>query len=405
MRMLVLDPSIAGASGDMVLSALIDLTGLREVAFEVARAIEARLGCRVEVSVDEATRAGVRATRVEVEAEGRVDRVVEAGLSLCRALGMTSRAEGLVERVLRDLVEAEGRVHGGGHELHELASPDTLIDVVGSIAVMERSGLLEAKVYATPPALGGGTVSLGHAQCRGPAPATLELLRAHRASYLQVGVDEELTTPTGAALILNLAEEVVDLYPPMRVARVGYGAGSRELIRVPNVLRAVEGESMGRLGEDRVVVVETNLDDVTGELVGYLIERLVKAGALDVSVLQGVGRKGRPCLVVKALARPGDHLRVVEELMRESGTLGVRVREESRVVAERRVEEVDVELQGARFKVRVKVSWGPRGELLSVKPEHDDVRRVAEELGAPLRKVYEEALRRAYEELSLRGAP
>ncbi len=401
MKALVFDPSIAGVSGDMVLSALVDLLGLEDQVYRVAEAVKGLEGCRIEVRVTEVRRAGLRAKRVEAEASGHLGgpaKLREALLKVGWKLGLSRRAQELALRILDDLVEAELSVHGSRDlELHELASPDTLLDIAGAVTLLETSGLLDAHIYTTPPALGGGRVNIGHGYVKGPAPATLELLRRHGLKYSQIGVDEELSTPTGVAILANIAEEV-DLLPPLKVEGVGYGAGHRELPGIPNVLRVVKGVEAKALA-DRVAVLETNLDDVPGEVIGFLVDRLMEAGALDVVILQGLGKKGRPQFVVKALAKPEAYEEVLERLVEETGTLGVRVKMEPRVVLPREEVKVDVEVGGVSYEVRFKVSRGLKGELLNIKPEYEDVKRIALRERRPLREVAEEVKRRALSRL------
>lgn len=408
MRVLVIDARIAGVAGDMFLAALIDLLGKTEPLYRVVEAVEVSLNLHGElkVEVSETSRGGLRAKLVKVDVEPRhyslkASEALETTRKVCREAGASEQASRYALKVMEDLAEAEQRVHGteGDVELHQLSSPDTFIDVVGSAILLDEAGFLgQVEVYATPPVLGGGVIKLPHAELRGPAPATLEILRKHRYPFVQTSIDEELTTPTGIAILTNLAEKVVDLYPPMKVERVGYGAGVKELGGIPNVLRMVEG-SAHAISMDRVMVLETGLDDVTGEVVGYLAEKLMKTGALDVYVIPALGKKGRPSFQVKVLAKPEGYLDLVETLMNETGTLGVRVREEPRVIAEREEVELRVEVGGEQQKVKVKVSRDPSGRLLNVKPEFEDLKRIAIEQRRPLREVLEEVKLKTLEKM------
>jgi len=268
---------------------------------------------------------------------------------------------------------------------------DTFIDVVGSALLLDRGGFLEAKVYATPIPLGGGLVKLPQGVLRGPAPATLELVKAHGHPVAESWVDEELATPTGVALVVNAASKVVEGYPSMKVEAIGYGAGSKEVPGIANVLRMVSGtltKTEAALGE--VAVLETAVDDSPPEAVGRAVEELMEMGALDVYVTPSLGKKGRPCFQVKVLAQPERSLEVAEEVMRRLGTLGVRLRLEPRLVANREVEVVQVKVGGRRWRVKVKKSTTPRGGLVAIKPEFSDVERLASRLRRPFREVWSE---------------
>jgi len=395
-KVLVLDPRLAGISGDMLLGALVDLTGNVDCLYEVASVIEEGVEyCEgLELEVHDVKRKGIRAKRVELKAKEvvrgvmpevfkrNVDRVLEG-------LDLSESAKGFVERVTSEICEAEAKVHGTGHELFDVASVDTIFDVVGTAALLDKSGLLGSEIYTTPPALGYGVVETAHGPLSIPTPMTLEILRKHGFAYSNLAVEHELTTPTGAALLTNLAKRVVDFYPSMRVEGVGYGAGSKDLELVPNVLRAVLGEGPSSVAVERVVVLETTVDDVTGEVLGNAVEKLLELGALDVVVLTGVGKKNRPVHVVRVLSKPEKSAELAGALIEELGTLGVRALEASRFAVERLERRLEVEVCGRRFEVAVKESKTLDGRTLRVKPEYEDLKRISRELGIPLRRVLE----------------
>jgi len=407
-RVLVLDPRLAGVSGDMLLGALVDLTGDVDCLYDVASAIEERVEyCEgLELNVYDVERRGIRAKRVELIAKESVKGVTPGAFKrnldgVLEGLGLSEEAKRVAKIVADEICDSEARVHGAAHELFEVASVDTIFDVVGAVALLDRSRLLGSEVYTTPPALGYGVVETAHGLLPVPAPMTLEILRRHGFAYSNLAVEGELTTPTGAALLVNLAKRVVDYYPPMRVEGVGYGAGSRDLGLVPNVLRAVLGEAPSPATAERVVVLETTVDDVTGEVLGHAVERLLELGALDVVVLAGVGKKGRPVHVVRVLSKPERSAELVGALIEELGTLGVRALEASRFAVERLERRLEVEVCGRRFEVAVKESKTLDGRTLRVKPEYEDLKRISKELGIPLRRVSE----MVQKEIEKRGPP
>ncbi|RLF19039.1 MAG: nickel pincer cofactor biosynthesis protein LarC [Thermoprotei archaeon] len=395
MKVLVLDPRLAGVSGDMLLSSLVDLGGqVDELYHLVDVMLQVFRGCEAELEVFDVERRGLRAKRVELKVYrdyGGASPLDFRGYveELARKAELSSEARGLALRALDELIDAESSVHGVPREnlrLHELLSLDTALDLVGAALLLDRLDVFkDARIYTTPPAVGGGVVECSHGALPVPAPATLEILRRHRFKVSSVDVEAELTTPTGAALLVSLAEEVVDVYPPMTIERVGYGAGRRDLGSTPNVMRVVYGSRHEASG-DRVVVLETNVDDVPGELLGYLVDKLLRSGALDVAIIPAVGKKSRPISIVRVVSDPATCMSIAELLMEEAGTLGVRLLETPRITAEREVKEVDVEVCGRRFKVSIKVSR-VKGKVLNVKAEYEDLKRISEELGMPLRRV------------------
>jgi uncharacterized protein (DUF111 family) len=197
----------------------------------------------------------------------------------------------------------------------------------------------------------------------------------------------ELTTPTGAALLANLAR-VVTLFPAMTPLRTGYGAGAGDHGSSCRILRVVEGE-IDDLTEERIVLLETNLDDVDGETIGYTRERLFSAGAVDVFITPAQGKKNRPVNVLSVITTREDYLPLVRLLMDETGTLGVRIREEPRLVADRVNEKIRVLVRNQPFTVRIKISRS-LGKVIAVKPEYEDLKQIARELGIPLRHVARE---------------
>jgi len=398
LKALVIDPKLAGISGDMLLAALIDLTNRASEVLQLATLIEEELDyCKkLEIEIADTRKAGIRAKKIKVklieDKEGRKAlKVKEDAIRIGKKIGLSANSMAFILRVLDDLIEAEARVHGVPINLahfHELASADTLLDVIGVALILGKEGILGEKVeiYTTPPAIGGGFIESNHGILPCPPPATLEILRKHKYQYSQTPIEAELTTPTGIALLVNLTNNIVDFYPPMRVERVGYGAGSRDLGKIPNILRVVEGRKF-KFAKDKVVVLETIIDDTTGEVLGHLIEKLMENGALDVTIIPGIGKKNRPVNVVKVISSLENYSNLVDILMKETGTLGVRVLETPRAIALRKIEKVKVEIKGRKYEVRIKVSKSADGEIINIKPEYEDVKAIASEAGIPLRKV------------------
>lgn len=385
-KILYLDPW-SGISGDMFLAALLDADRAEgRLEAELQRTV-AGLGLRgVTVEVLQDVERGVSCTRVRVKDGGaeplrhlaEMEKVIGAA-----PLGEWTR-DGAVEAVRR-LAAAEAEIHGCGVEeihFHEVGAADTLVDVVGALALVEALGVDRVVVGTIP--VGGGTVEIAHGRMGVPAPATARLLRG----YEVVGGPEpkELTTPTGALILTQLNSRQGPV-PHMRVERIGYGAGSMKLEKGPNVLRAMVGvtatESGASAPADEIVVeLETNLDDVSPEVVGHAVHVLRQAGALDVWTLPAQMKKERPGVVLHALVRPGEESGVVASLFEQTGTLGIRRQTVSRHVATRGV--VTVSVEGAP----VAVKWGTwEGRLVSVAPEYDDAATASSVTGVPLRDV------------------
>ena len=415
--------SIGGASGDMLLGALVD-AGL---PLDVLRSELAKLSVGgYAIDAAEETRCEVRGIHLKVSLE---DRSRHSPAALLRAVEDSGLPPGIRERaesVLRALWRAEARVHGEPEEaleLEELGSVDTLVDVVGFCIGLQELGVKE--VYAAPLVLGEPSPPRRIGGYSNPAPATLELIAAAGApvaadSPAHAGAGE-LTTPTGAALIIALAEF---RRPAFSVQRVGVGLGTKDPPGFANALRVWLGETAEHpqpspplysppLGEEEkkgeasqgifqpasVVLLETNLDDAPGLVLGYAQERLFALGALDVWHTPVQMKKNRPGAVLSALVPPHLERAAVELILRETPTLGIRSRLVDRYVAQRH--SVTIETSLGPVSVKVKSLASSNGELapFSAAPEPDDCRRIAIETGLPFQEVYRQATESARQQL------
>jgi len=272
-----------------------------------------------------------------------------------------------------------------------LGSADTLIDILGVAAAVEELGFFkDTLIYSTPVAVGGGIFKFSHGAFSSPAPVTLEILRSKGFAMVGGPVKAELATPTGVALLVNLVHEVVCFYPSMVPVVVGYGAGSRDLKDVSNVLRivVVVGEPLDYgLLRDEMCVLETNLDDVTGEVIGHTVDRLLSEGVRDVCIVPMFTKKNRPGHIVKVIVDKEDVERISRILMEETGTLGVRIIPCSRHILAREIISVEIDTELGKETVRLKVAKDSRGKILHAKPEYDDIKRLAEKLNKPLKEI------------------
>lgn len=353
-------------------------------------------GCRL---VAEAVKKnGFRATQVTVEYQPEhVHRHLADILGLIDASVLSIHQRESARRIFIRLAEAEAKVHGTTIDkvhFHEVGAVDSIADIVGAAVGFDLLGV--ERIVASPVPTGSGKIKISHGECSVPAPATAELLRG--IPLAESSITRELTTPTGAAILATMVDGFGPL-PSMRIAEIGCGAGRRDLHQQPNLLRLIVGESVDSTGiesddpsgADRVWVLETNLDDTSGELIGYCTSLLWNAGALDVYTTGIQMKKNRPGVKLSVLCREGDIRPVEAILFAETATLGVRRWPVSRNVLDRRPHQVQTE-------------WGPidgkigwlSGEPSLFSPEFESCRRVAAERGVPLREVYEMA-RRAFD--------
>lgn len=387
MKLAFIDCRIAGVSGDMLTAALIDAgASVQRVKKAMLRA--AKPFGKVGVEVGRVRVSGIKATRVNVNTRDRGGRSYEEIIREVKRLPLPAPIVNKSLEALGRLAKAEAKVHGETTEtlhLHEIGAADAIADIVGCCTAAHEFGLFEREVLASEIAVGQGTIKSAHGEMPLPAPATLELLRGR--PIRGKAIDAELTTPTGAALLTTLATRFVRAYPAMRVDAIGYGAGARRL-RIPNLVRVCLSEApKHRLELEEIALLETNVDDVSGEVMGHAIEKLIEEGALDATVTPLLMKKGRPGFLIQVIAKPKDAERLACLLMLHTGTLGVRVLPIThRYALEREVVPVEVKLVGRKFKARVKVAR-ENGKLVGIKAEYEDAQTIANKTGFALRDI------------------
>ena len=393
----------------MFLGALIDLGADVDKIVSAIKSLENKAyGYKnIKVTVEKVMRKGFSATMIDVAAEGTskkdANELIEIVEKSSRNLKLSKKAQQFASNVIHTLVEAEAKLHKkdlADAHLHEVGLIDTPAEILGAAVALDNLGLFDSKIYATPVSVGGGLFKFSHGTVSSPAPATLDILQGKNFPMRGGPVEAELTTPTGAAVLVNLAEEVSVFYPAMTPLKTGYGAGNKEFAEIPNVLRITVGKAVdsGFL-RDEVAVLETNLDDVTGEVVGNAVESLMREGAKDVCIIPMFTKKNRPGQILKVIADKKDVERLVRVMVEETGTLGVRVYPCERHIANRESIAVDVLIDGVRERVKVKVSKDAKGRIIRVKPEFDDAKRLSDKTGKPLREVIEIITSRAREAL------
>jgi len=397
MRIAYIQP-IGGASGDMMLGALTDLgMPIEHLEAELGKLNVG--GYRLEARQE--TRCEMRGTYLKVDLE---DQTRHSPKQLLETVAGSSLSESVKDRssqVLNALWAAECRVHGETQdilELEELGSVDTLVDVVGSAIGFEY--LEVAGIHAGPLVIGNATPPRWAGGYSNPAPATLELIAAagapvvgDKAMYEDAG---ELTTPTGAALITTLADFS---RPAFNVDRVGLGLGTKDPAGFPNALRVwladlAQAEAASSVIQGEVVLLETNLDDVSGLVLGYTQERLFAIGALDVWNTPIQMKKNRPGTILSVLVPKGKEREASELILRETPTLGIRTRPVDRYVADRKMVTIETSLGPVTVKFKLL-----DGVAISAAPEPEEVRRIALETGTPFQEVYQRTTEAARREL------
>jgi len=379
----------SGISGDMFLGALLDVGLSLDILKDALAALPVT---GYELALEPFSDKGICGSRFDVllsEQEQPTRRLADI-VALLNAAKLPLRAREMALAIFQCLAEAEATVHGTSVEevhFHEVGAVDAIVDITGAAIAIEALGITQ--LYASPLPLTSGHVKTAHGLLPVPAPATLEILRRVGAPWKPCPVEGELVTPTGAAILATLARFET---PAIAIERVGYGFGRKQL-PWPNCLRLCLGRAQGLLDTDSgaadtdwVNIIETNIDNMSGELLGGLMERLLAAGALDVGYIPMQMKKNRPAILVTVICplEKGDALAQI--LLRETTTLGVRIQQVQRLKAQRTQERIETPLGPVLVKVK---RLG--AHVLSAAPEYEDCQRLARERGIPLEEVYEVA--------------
>jgi len=368
----------SGVSGDMFLAACLDQGLPLDV---LNRELEklALSGFRLEAWKGDKMGLAARFLKVHVEEQHHHRKHIDIQEMIDRsdlADTIKARAQAIFER----LAEVEGRMHGvdpAEVSFHEVGAVDSIVDVVGACVGLDYLGI--SRLYSSPLPLGTGWIMSAHGRLPLPAPATLALLEG--IPTYGTGLEYELVTPTGAAILATQAESFGPL-PAMTISGIGHGAGTRDLPDRPNMMRLIVGQAEAGVSMERLMVGETNLDDMSPEFMPYIMEKMLAAGALDVWLTSIQMKKGRPGTMLSFLYRPGDAGRLRSIILAESTTLGIRTYSVERLAVPRKARTIKTEWGEVTIKAVVREG---RTELV---PEYEACRKIAEKEGLPLRKVY-----------------
>jgi uncharacterized protein (TIGR00299 family) protein len=386
----------SGISGDMTLGALVDAG----VSLDALRAELSKLGLPgYEITSEKVKRSAIAATKVHViiERKDREPRYLSDILAVIDSSTLSPPVKEKSSRIFKRLADAEAKVHGTTPDkihFHEIGAVDAIVDIVGAVIGIELLGV--SRIAASAINVGSGTVQTSHGLLPVPAPATAELLTG--IPWYQSSTPFELATPTGAAVISTLGTSF-GLLPPMKVGRIAYGAGDKDVPDRPNVLRLMLGEQTAAYEEDSSVLIETNIDDMNPQVYDYLIDKLMHQGAQDAYLTPIIMKKGRPAVLLSVLTDTSETDRLIDAIFRETTSIGVRVREVGRKKLSREIREIDT-VYGT---IKIKISR--RGEeIFTVTPEYEDCKKIADEKQMPLKTVMEAAIASFSRKSALRKA-
>ncbi len=385
----IIDSQIAGISGDMLLSALIDIGAKKTKVIDGAYVAENYLsGSKIQkIDFKKTVKHGTEATYLllDIKENANERRGIEIQECITLALdkiGLSEKAKVFASQTIKSLINSESKIHGEPTEsvhFHEASSIDTVVDIVGTAIALDDLNFFSDEIISTPVAVGGGTLSFSHGTVSNPASAILEIFKNTDIIISGGQIKEELTTPTGASLLVNLTKNCFEFYPSMKVKSIGYGAGKKNFEGFANVLKIVKGEETVHFQQDSVHILETNIDDISGEVLGYMIDKIMSSGAKDITVSPAITKKGRPAHLVSIICNSESVNNILDTLVSETGTLGVRIRASSRYVVPRVMVTVPIIIRGKNFAIKCKVVKS--GDIMkNFKIESSDVKLVADSL-------------------------
>jgi hypothetical protein len=391
---IVIDPQIAGISGDMLLCSLVDLGADKNQIVEGIKKIGKFLPDSKINKIDfqKIQKNGIESTELILEIDENISErkgieIKNAIINSVNELQLSDKARSFAESCINSLISSESKIHGISEDsvhFHEASSIDTLIDIVGVTIACEKLKFFEEKIVCLPVSVGSGTVSFSHGTMSNPASAVLQIFKNSKLIIKGNNANEELTTPTGACILINLTDNSVEHYPSMNISSIGYGAGQKNFESFSNILKIVQG-NQGKTEMDSVKILETNVDDVSGEILGYLIEKIMKVGAKDISIYPGITKKGRPTNLISIMCDDEKIETITDILVLETGTLGIRISDSNRLIVSRTKHSFSLTFEGKSFEINYKKS-NYKGKT-HFKIEFEDLKNIAETLDKPIRDV------------------
>ena len=402
---IVIDPQIAGISGDMLLASLVNLGADKNKIIEGIIKSQKFLSGSIIKKIDfqKIQKHGIASTELILEIDENVSErkgieIKKAILDSVNELSLPVKAKIFAESCINTLISSESKIHGISEDsvhFHEASSIDTLVDIVGITIALDDLELFEEKIVCLPVSVGNGTVSFSHGTMSNPASAVLQIFKNSNLNIQGNNSKEELTTPTGACILVNLTNSPVEYYPSMNITSIGYGAGQKDFEGFSNVLKIIQGDE-NNFEMDSVKILETNIDDVSGEILGHLIEKIMDQGAKDVSIYPGITKKGRPTNLVCVICDDVKVDTIIDTLILETGTLGIRISNSNRFIVTRSNHNFSLTFDGKSFEVNYKKS-SHKGKT-HFKIEFDDLKNMSNALDRPIVDI-ESFLRKEIEKI------
>ncbi len=403
-KIIIIDPQISGISGDMLLSSLVDSGANKDKITKNIDKIQHYFpGTKIN-NIDFITTEsnGIKATRFIFDFDEKIKEKNATDMyriiaNCCHNIELSEKAKKFAIESIKTIIHVESSIHNKEIKdlhLHESSSIDTGADLIGCATALDDLDLFNnSTFYTTKVAVGGGLTKFSHGIIANPTNAILEIFKVFKISIKGGPIDTELTTPTGASMLVNLNPINITNYPEFIPEKIGYGTGTKEFEAIPNILRILIGQTdfFNNIQTDFVTVLETNIDDINGEIMGNLIDKISTESVLvkDVTIFNGITKKNRPTYILKVICSDEIEKDIARIIFQETGTLGIRKSKMERYILDRFNLLVPIEIEKENFVINVKISKNSNGEIINIKPEFEDIKKIADKFKYSLKRTME----------------
>lgn len=404
-KIIIIDPQVTGISGDMLLSSLVDSGANKgKIAKNIDKIQYYFPDTKInKIDFIKTESNGIKATRFIFDFDEKLKEKNATDMyriiaNCCHNIDLSEKAKKFAIESIKTIINVESTIHNKeikNLHLHESSSIDTGADLIGCATALDDLDLFNnSTFYTTKVAVGGGLTKFSHGIIANPTNAILEIFKISKIPIRGGPIDTELTTPTGASMLVNLNPEKITNYPEFIPEKIGYGTGTKEFNGIPNILRISIGKPdfFNNIQTDSVTVLETNIDDINGEIMGNLIDKISTTENIsvkDVTVINGITKKNRPVYILKVICSDEIEKKVAKIIFQETGTLGIRKSKTERYILGRFNLLIPIDIEKENFVINVKISKNSNGEIINIKPEFEDIKKIADKLNYPLKKTME----------------
>jgi len=403
-KIIIIDPQLTGISGDMLLSSLVDSGADKDKIIKNIDKIQHYFPDTQINNIDfiKTESNDIKATRFIFDFDEKIKEKNATDMyriiaNCCHNIGLSEKAKKFAIESIKTIIHVESLIHNKEIKdlhLHESSSIDTGADIIGCATALDDLDLFNnSTFYTTKVAIGGGLTKFSHGIITNPTNAILEIFKIFKIPIQGGPIDTELTTPTGASMLVNLNPKKITNYPAFIPEKIGYGTGAKEFEGIPNILRISIGQTdfFNNIQTDFITMLETNIDDINGEIIGNLIDKISTESILvkDVTVFNGITKKNRPTYILKVICSDEIEKDIAKIIFEETGTLGIRKSRMERYILNRFNLLIPIEIEKENVVINVKISKNSTGEITNIKPEFEDIKKISDKFNYPLKRTIE----------------